>query len=336
MKNIILYLLIFQAPYGIAQLQVTKPAPIEYQIISIESRIVGLSLSLLYAEPEYEDLEKLPVLFIHGASFPSELAAGFRMKGYSWMDQLAKQGYDVFALDHLGYGAADRYAEMSDSTSLTGPLGTGRQVACDIARAVTYILEYTGKDKINLIGHSWGATVSGYYASRYPEQVDKLVLFAPFVKREDRLTWSMPRGPYLEQTPDKRVAQFSLQLPGEMESVLAPEVTTDWGKKWLNSDRTAVLEDRSYVRYPAGWKQDLYRCWSGDCFFEPCELLAATLIVRGEWDTSFDWDDAEWLFENLREARSKRYVVIEKSTHVAHLEKQREQLYAEVQLFLAQ
>lgn len=54
------------------------------------------------------------VLFIHGASFPSELASGFKIGGASWMDHLTNAGYDVFALDFLGYGKSDRYDYMSN------------------------------------------------------------------------------------------------------------------------------------------------------------------------------------------------------------------------------
>jgi hypothetical protein len=36
-----------------------------------------------------------PVLYVHGATFPSALAVGYRFDGRSWMDELAAVGFDV-------------------------------------------------------------------------------------------------------------------------------------------------------------------------------------------------------------------------------------------------
>ncbi|MEO9965799.1 MAG: alpha/beta hydrolase [Reichenbachiella sp.] len=307
-----------------------------FKRLNIESRIPDLYLSLLHLPAGLKKKNQLPVLFVHGASFPSALAFGFQMDNSSWMDDLSNQGYEVYALDHLGYGESDRYSEMLINENSGDPLGTGKEVAFDIEQAVEYILERTGQKKLCLIGHSWGATVSGYYASQHPDQIEKLVLFAPLVEREGPVSWSKPDYGYIELTPEKRVEQFLTQLPKGHDSVLEDEVMEYWGQTWLASDSSSIVENREYVRYPAGWKKDLYDCWNGDCFFVPGRVLAPTLVIRGEWDTSFSWDDGRRLFENLDEAALKKYVVIEKSTHVIHLEKPRKQLYNEVQLFLSE
>ncbi|MEO9803715.1 MAG: alpha/beta fold hydrolase [Reichenbachiella sp.] len=334
-KMIAFYLFVLQ---GICIAQQIKPKREEhgFRRISIESRVSGLNLSLLHLPAGDEKMNKLPVLFVHGASFPSALAFGFRMENYSWMDHLSNQGYEVFALDHLGYGESDRYTEMSNAVYSGKPLGTGKEVALDIERAVEFVLKTTEMKKLYLVGHSWGATVSGYYAALHPDQIEKLVLFAPLVAREETVSWNKPDYAYIELTPEKRVEQFSAQLPKGHDIVLEDEVIEQWGQKWLASDKASKVENRNYVRYPAGWKNDLYDCWNGNCFFEPARVEVSTLVIRGEWDTSFSWDDARWLFENLSAAASKKYVVIEKSTHVVHLEKSRKQLYDEVQLFLSE
>src|SRR5207244_5289169 len=65
---------------------------------------------------------KPPVLIIHGSTLPSGTSAAFRINGVSWMDDLAARGFDVWALDFLGYGGSDRYPAMNRPAA-GAPLG---------------------------------------------------------------------------------------------------------------------------------------------------------------------------------------------------------------------
>ena len=44
------------------------------------------------------------VLFVHGATYPSETAFDLKLNGVSWMEYIARHGYDVYLLDVSGYG----------------------------------------------------------------------------------------------------------------------------------------------------------------------------------------------------------------------------------------
>src|SRR4026207_2276801 len=44
------------------------------------------------------------VLYVHGATYPSETAFDLRLNGFSWMDYIARAGYDVWLVDVRGYG----------------------------------------------------------------------------------------------------------------------------------------------------------------------------------------------------------------------------------------
>src|SRR5689334_7826963 len=80
------------------------------EVLSTDSHLAGLQIRLRHTPPPASASgHALPVLFIHGASFPSALAFDFRMDGQSWMDKLAARGFDVYALDFPGYGLSDRY-----------------------------------------------------------------------------------------------------------------------------------------------------------------------------------------------------------------------------------
>src|SRR3954470_23568432 len=42
------------------------------------------------------------VLFVHGATYPSETAFDLQLDGTSWMDYIARAGYDVYLVDVRG------------------------------------------------------------------------------------------------------------------------------------------------------------------------------------------------------------------------------------------
>ena len=48
------------------------------------------------------------VLMVHGGFAPALVAYDLAYKDYSFMDALARQGYDVFALSHTGYPPSPR------------------------------------------------------------------------------------------------------------------------------------------------------------------------------------------------------------------------------------
>ena len=53
------------------------------------------------------------LLFVHGATYPAESAFDLKLNGLSWMDYIARRGYDVYLVDLRGYGRSTRPPEMS-------------------------------------------------------------------------------------------------------------------------------------------------------------------------------------------------------------------------------
>ena len=54
------------------------------------------------------------VLFVHGATIPSEVVFDAEYQDYSWMKYLAQAGLDVFAVDQTGYGRSTCPSPMED------------------------------------------------------------------------------------------------------------------------------------------------------------------------------------------------------------------------------
>lgn len=305
----------------------------DYEIIMTESHIPGLKIALTHKVPTVVSND-YAILLLHGFSFPSALSFGFKMNNYSWIDNFSENGYDVYALDFLGYGNADRYPEMEISLSDTKPVGRAMDVCKDVDKAIDLILQKTGKTKVYLIGHSWGGSVAALYSTKFAGKVAKLVLFAALTQREDTTVIEKIEGSFKMMTPDERITLMKNLTPEKKICQLEPEVFTEWGYTWLQSDALAKKLKSNSVRFPSGPLQDIEDMLHGKAYYNPVDVKVPVLIIRGEWDKYPDNTDDEKLFVSLENAPYKKYVVIEKGTHVMHLEKSRYQLYDETLRFL--
>jgi pimeloyl-ACP methyl ester carboxylesterase/heme-degrading monooxygenase HmoA len=307
---------------------------IGYDTIKTASHIKGLNLAILHLPPA-ELAGKTPVLFIHGSSVPSSLSFGFRMGGYSWMDQLAENGIESFALDFLGYGNSDRYPEMAKGSPAGTPVGRATEAYKDIDSAVNLVIKRTGVKKIDLVAHSWGASVALLYASKFPDMIHKLVLFAPLTLRNGSEDTGQTGSSYEEMTPETRVEQMDELAPKEFRPALEKKLDSVWKKTWLQSDVLARDNKSKMVRFPAGPGQDIEDLKHNRPYYDPAEIKVPVLIIRGEWDSYPSNEDAGNLFSWLAHAPSKKYVVIAHGSHVMHLERSRTELYREALNFLS-
>jgi pimeloyl-ACP methyl ester carboxylesterase len=291
------------------------------EILATSSHVPGRQLRLRHTPAAA--VRGLPVLLLHGSSFPSALAFDFAMDGVSWMDSLAAHGHDVYALDFLGYGLSDRYPPAQQ------PQGRALDVVQDVDHAVNLVLERTGAQQVALIAHSWGGSLGALYAERHPEKVGRLVLFAAITARKE----STPRAvvaPYEELTPTQRIASMDGLRPASQPSQLHADVHARWGAAWL-----ASAEEKLAVRFPSGPSVDVDDLRHGQAYYDPARIQAPTLLVRGEWDAWPNDADYKQLFERLTGAAERQYAVIPHGTHVMHLEAAHNALWKAVETFLA-
>jgi branched-chain amino acid transport system substrate-binding protein len=298
----------------------------------------GLRLFLRHLPANQGGANQRVVLFVHGATFPSGLAAAFPFGGHSWMQDLSLANYDIWALDFIGYGGSDRYPQMSNAGDGDAPLLRAEEASEQIEVATRFILDKAHVSKISIIAHSWGTLPSGLFATRRPEMMDRLVLFGPVALRQ-RGADKDPKNQSLSSaafnvTVEAQRARFYGYVPAEEKPVMAAADMALWGPAYLASDATSTKRVPASVRVPSGPAADINLAWSGTFPYDPTKIIVPTLIVRGEWDTVTKNEDAHWLYDNLRNAPIRRDVVISRGTHVMHLEESRFQLYREVQIFL--
>ncbi|MGO4559633.1 alpha/beta fold hydrolase [Rhizobiales bacterium 3FA27D7] len=273
------------------------------------------------------------VLYVHGATFPSALSVVYRFEGHSWMDDLHRRGFDVWAFDFAGYGGSGRPVSFSRSPVGRPPGGRAPAACRQLARVVAHVLAATGGSRVSLIAHSWGSLVAGRYAAARPETVDRLALFGPIARRA-------ATGHTVADFPGWRVVSVADQLSRFVEDVPAghPPVLIEpqlasWGPAYLATDPRSGSRTPPAVQIPSGPVADIAAAWAGRLPYDPSRIEAPTLIVRGQWDSVSNDADAAWLMGRLG-SRIKLDRKLPKGTHLMHLETGRTALFETVGRFL--
>ena len=162
----------------------------------IESPRQGMQLFLRYLPPlPRQTGEVRPVLYVHGATFPSALSIAHRFDGYSWRDALCDAGFDVWGFDFHGYGSADRYSAMNEPPQANPPLCRAQDASEQLEAVIRFILSRHDLSSLSIISHSWGSMPAGLFAGRYPTMVDRMVLFGAIARRPPRRYEKAPTAP---------------------------------------------------------------------------------------------------------------------------------------------
>jgi pimeloyl-ACP methyl ester carboxylesterase len=294
----------------------------------------GLKLFLRYL-PAIKSLRR-PVLYVHGATFPSALSIAHRFDGRSWRDALCEAGFDVWALDFQGFGHSDRYSEMDMEPNSTPPLCNATDAAKQLELVVRFILEHQAVSRLALISHSWGSMPAGRFAGRHPELVDRWVLFGPIARRPPRRYETAPSAPaWRTITVEDQWKRFVEDVPPDATPVLSRRHFDEWGERYLDSDAGSRRRTPSGVQVPLGPFNDILRAWHGDLAYDPAQVRAPVAIVRGEWDGLLPDADSRWLFDAFKASPIRRDIKINRATHLMHLELMRPALYRETNEFLA-
>jgi pimeloyl-ACP methyl ester carboxylesterase len=277
------------------------------------------------------------LLYVHGATYPSETAFDLELGGFSWMDFIARHGYDVYLLDLRGYGRSTRPAEMDQPAKDNAPIVKTETAVRDIEAVVEHVLKRRGIEKLNLLGWSWGTTTMGSYAAQNPQRVNKLVLYAPVWLRKEPL--KLPPGPlpaYRTVTKEAAKQRWLNGVPAEKVKGLIPD---GWFESWVDAtfatDQVGAQQNPPVLRAPNGVIDDIQNFWAaGKPKYDPTKITAPTLIIHAEWDQDTPAYMSQALFPLLTNTASKRYIVIGEGTHTVIMEKNRMQLFKEVQIFL--
>lgn len=278
------------------------------------------------------------LLYVHGTSQAAETTFDLALDGWSWMDYLAKQGWDVYLVDLRGYGRSTRPPEMRAPAADNPPIVTTDVALQDFGTAVAFVLKRRNARRLSIIGWSWGTVIVASFAARNRDKVSRLVLFAPVWVRPAPPAESIaaPLGAYQTWTVEQQHANLQTGAPADKRAGLMPLAWfAAWKEATLATDPEGARQDPPVVRSPSGAPSDSRAYWSaGRPYYDPAEITAPTLIAHGEWDGLLPATMAQAIYAKLTNVPYKRFVQIGEGTHMLLLERNRLQLFHEVQLFL--
>ena len=278
------------------------------------------------------------LLYVHGATYPSETAFDLPLGGRSMMDYIAQQGWDVYLVDIRGYGGSTRPPEMDKPASENSPIVDTPVAVTDVGSAVSHILQRRGVARINLMGWSCGTAIMGMYAAEHNDRVNRLVLYAPLWLFSTRpiIGGDGPLGAYRTVSKDSAKQRW---LTGVAENKKADLIPPGWFEQWADAtwstDPVGSKQTPPVLRAPNGVLQDLRTYWSvGKAQYDPGNIRVPTLLIHAEWDADLPSYQAHAYFAKLTNAPYKRFVEIGEGTHTIMMEKNRMQFFREIMNFL--
>lgn len=278
------------------------------------------------------------LLYVHGSTYPASTAFDLPIAGCSWMDFIAARGFDVWLLDLRGYGHSTRPPEMDAPPEKNPPIVRTDTAVADIAAVVDHILATRKIGRLNLLGWSWGTTQMATYTTRHPQQVNKLVLYAPQWLRTtpSPLTTQGKIGAYRTVERGQMLERWLNGVPAEKRASLIPAGCFDaWADATMATDIEGGKRHPPVLRAPSGTVADTMEIWSqGKTYYDPQKITVPVLIAVAEWDRDNPPQLGQTLFPLLVNAPYKRMVTLAEGTHTIMLEKNRIDLFNAVQQFL--
>ena len=261
----------------------------------------------------------LPVLFlVHGSSLSSRsnFDLAFPDNTYSFMDVFAGYGFDVWTMDHEGFGRSDRTAGTSDIASRVE----------DLKAAMTVVQRVSGPSKVHVFGESSGAIAAAAFAQSEPDRVDRLILAATTYKGE---------GAAEIQRRRDRIAELRANPQRKRDAAMIRSIFTRDGHPNLYKPTMVDALISSEMQYgdsvPSGTYVDMAVNLP---LVDPKKVLSPVLMTRGEWDGNSTDDDLLEFFRQLPNG-DRQYVILPNTAHSQGFSKNRQLLWYAMKNFLA-
>ena len=259
-----------------------------------------------------------PVLFLVHGSSPAALSSfDLTVPGqadYSLMDVFARYGFDVWSMDHEGYGRSDRTDANSD-------IASGVQ---DLVAAASVVQAQTGQARMHMMGESSGALRAGAFAMAQPDRMRRLVLEAFTYTGEGSPTL----GKRAEQAEFYRTHNRRPRDKAMLLSIFTRDHpgTTDPAAAEAFADKEMVYGDS----VPTGTYLDMT---TNLPVVDPARVLCPVLIVKGEYDGISALSDLQAFFAKLPNG-NRQLSIIAGAAHAVGMSRNREAFWQVMHAFL--
>jgi len=259
-----------------------------------------------------------PVLFlVHGSSVSAKPSFDLTVPGrgeYSLMNVFVGYGFDVWTMDHEGYGKSARTAGNSDVASGVEDLKAASEV----------VVRETGQPRAHFYGGSSGALRAAGFAMARPERVDRLILEA--------FTWTGKGSPTL----GKRAEQVDYYRTHNRRPRGRDMIRSIFTRDKPGTSDPAVAEALADAELPFGDSipTGTYLDMTANLpVVDPRRVKAPVLVVRGEHDGIATEEDLLEFFRRLPNP-DRQFIVLAGASHAVALGLSRGQLWHVVRAFL--
>jgi len=260
-----------------------------------------------------------PVLFlVHGSSMSALASYDLSVPGhgeYSTMNVFARAGFDVWTMDHEGYGKSSRTDGNSD-------IASGVE---DLQAAVGVIARETKQTRCHFLGESSGALRAAAFAMAEPDRVGRLLLAA--------MTYTGKGSPTLakraEQVEYYRTHNRRLRDRAMIESIFTRDKagTTDPAVPAALANAELVHGDT----VPTGTYLDMTAHLP---VVDPTKVTCPVCILRGEYDGIATNEDLWDFFRQLPNG-NRQFSIIAGAAHALGTSLARQAFWNIAQAFLA-
>ncbi|MDR3436559.1 alpha/beta hydrolase [Telmatospirillum sp.] len=276
------------------------------------------------------------VLLVHGARVPGLASFDLPVPGGSLAADLAAAGHLVYILDLRGYGASTRPAAMDEPPAVSAPLMRTEDAVADLAAAVDAIAQWSGNSKVSIVGWATGGHWAAACAARYPQKVDRLVLYntlygstsdhktlghgSPLEDPKNPGTFNAAAfGGYKLNTRASLFPAWDDAIPVEDKASWRDQRVADaYADAALASDETSETRQPPSFRAPTGAMADSFELAIGKRQWPASALSMPVLVIRSENDFWSRPEDARAIVD---EAPDAELVTIPGATHFVHLDR---------------
>jgi pimeloyl-ACP methyl ester carboxylesterase len=261
----------------------------------------------------------LPVLFlVHGSSLSARSSYDLQVPGgeYSFMDVFARAGYDVWTMDHDGYGHSD---DSGSSSDIAGGVE-------DLKAAMPVLLAETGRGKFHFFGESSGSIRAAAFAQAMPERVDRLILAAS--------TYTGEGAAEIQRRRD-RIAELRANPRRKRDAAMIRSIFSRDGHPGIYDpamvEALVATEMTFGDSIPAGTYVDMA---ANLPIVDPAKVMSPVLMTRGEWDGNSTNEDLLDFYRQLPNG-DRQFVILPQTPHAADFSKNRALLWYAMKNFLA-